>query len=86
MHKLLSVLGVIEMVRNSSADIEHAEKMFKILSVRIAEILEGVKEKSDEHKLMVERMEKKVMVLGEMTPFWERRLDQYERMGIIISG
>lgn len=85
-HKLLSVLGVIEMVRNSSADIEHAEKMFKILSVRIAEILEGIKEKSDEHKLMVERMEKKVMVLGEMTPFWERRLDQYERMGIIISG
>lgn len=85
-HKLYSVLGVIDIVRNGSTEFNHAEKIFRTLSIRINEILEAVSEKPAEHKSMVERTKKKVMELGLMTPFWERRLDQYERMGVIILG
>lgn len=85
-HKLYSVLGVIDMIRDQSTDFAHAEKMFQTLSIRINEILKAVSEKSDEHRSMVERIQKKVMVSGVMTLFWERRLDQYERMGVITIG
>lgn len=85
-HKLYSVLYVIDTVREQSTDFKHAEQKFQSLSIRISEILTSVGEKSEEHKAMIERVEKKVMVSGVLTAFWERRLDQYERMGVIIGG
>lgn len=84
-HKLFSLLFVIETVRNESTDFTHSEKVFQILSIRAREILKFMAEKSEAHLVMIKKIEKKVMVNGVLTAFWERRLDQYERMGIIAS-
>lgn len=84
-HKLYSLLFVIETVRDESTYFDHAEKTFQILAIRAKEILKAMAGKSLEHKAMIRKIEKKVMVNGILTTFWERRLDQYERMGIIVS-
>jgi len=81
-HKLYSLLFVIDTVRNESTDFNHAEKTFQTLSIRINEILKSLGEKSEAHQGMLDKVKKKVMVSGILTPFWERRLDQYERMGV----
>ncbi|WP_051440335.1 MULTISPECIES: hypothetical protein [unclassified Pseudoalteromonas] len=84
-HKLFSLLFVIETVRDDSTNFSHAEKTFQMLSIRAKEILKTMADKSEAHQAMVDKIEKKVMVNGTLTAFWERRLDQYERMGIIAS-
>lgn len=85
-HKLYSLLFVIELVRDESTNFAHAEKTFQILAIRAKEILKSMADKSEVHQVMINKIEKKVMVNGVLTTFWERRLDQYERMGIIASA
>jgi hypothetical protein len=82
--KLLSLKYVLCEIRNSSVDIEHAEYLFKDLSIRIDFILEGVMAKSSAHMAMVQKAEKRVFKLGELTPFWEMRMARYEKMGVVV--
>lgn len=82
-YKLYSLFFVIDILRSKSTDLLHTEELFNKLSIRINEILVGISDRSPSHKLMVDRVKNKVMVLGILTPYWEKRLDQYERMGVI---
>jgi len=84
-HKLLSLAYVVDEIRNYGADIAHVESLFKDLAIRIEYIIGEIKKKSDAHIGLVETIKKKVFDLGELTPFWEKRLQQYEKMGVISS-
>ncbi|MCF5802868.1 hypothetical protein ALQ80_100838 [Pseudomonas coronafaciens pv. oryzae] len=83
-HKLLSFQYVIEGVRANAPDFEFSEEFFKDVVIRIDFILEAVCKRSPEIASLVGTMRKKVFRLGILTPFWERRLQRYEKMGIYI--
>jgi len=83
-HKLLSLKYVLSEVRIFSSDIEHAEKLFRDLSIRIEFVLDGIKSKSADHFALVVKMERRVFELGELTPFWEMRMARYEKMGVVV--
>lgn len=82
LHKLVSLQYVINAVRNAAPDTNHAESLYKELSIRIEFILEALGERSDEVQQSVEAIKSKVFEYGELTPFWERRLSRYEKMGV----
>ena len=82
-HKLLSLAYVVDEVRNYGTDIAHVESLFKELAIRVEYIIGEIKKKSDAHVELVNTVKKKVFDLGELTLFWEKRLQQYEKMGII---
>jgi hypothetical protein len=83
-HKLLSLLYVLTEIRKFAIDLSKADSLFKELSIRIRFILNSMKAKSDELLKLVEKMENRVLKLGVLTPFWERRLSLYEDMGVIL--
>lgn len=82
-HKLLSLAYVVDEIRNYSTDMVHVESLFKDLAIRIKYIIGEIKKKSDVHIELVNAIKKRVFELGELTPFWEKRLQQYESMGVI---
>lgn len=83
-HKLLSLSYVINAVRDTAGDTNHAETLFKDLSIRIEFILDAISDRSDVLAQMVDRMKNKVYELGVLTSFWERRLQRYEQMGVVF--
>ncbi|MBL4909902.1 MAG: hypothetical protein JKX78_07760 [Alteromonadaceae bacterium] len=83
-HKLLSLLYVLTEVRKFAIDFSQADSLFKELSIRIRFILDSMKAKSDELLKLVEKMEKRVLELGILTVFWEKRLSLYEDMGVVL--
>ena len=83
-HKLLSLQYVANAVRKTTADLQHAERLFKDLSVRIEFILEAVSKRSKESSILVDEVKYRVQELGDLTPFWERRLQRYEKVGVVF--
>ncbi|MFO7071625.1 hypothetical protein P3E18_15325, partial [Pseudomonas aeruginosa] len=83
-HKLLSFLYVIEGVRANAPSFEFSEEVFKDVVIRIDFILEAICSRSIEAEELVKSMRNRVFNLGMLTPFWERRLQRYEKMGIYI--
>jgi hypothetical protein len=83
-HKLLSLQYVVTAVRHLSASIDHAESLFKEISVRIDLILEEVSKRSEKNERMITTLAARVKELGELTPFWENRLQRYEKMGVVF--
>lgn len=84
LHKLMSLQYVINAVRNMSANEQHAESLFRELSIRIDFLIEALEEGSSSVKAVVRKLRKSVFDNGELTPFWERRLSRYERMGVVF--
>lgn len=84
LHKLLSLQYVIHVVRNVVPDAAHAEALYKDLSIRIELIIEALGERSNEVKKMIEIVKAKVFEYGILTPFWERRLSRYEKVGVVF--
>ncbi|MGE1530693.1 hypothetical protein [Pseudomonas putida] len=84
LHKLISLQYVINAVRKTTPDAAHAEAMYKELSIRIEFILEALAERSDAVKQLIEAVRAKVFEYGELTAFWEARLNRYERMGVVF--
>ena len=84
LHKLVSLQYVINAVRKTAHDTAHAEALYKELSIRIEFILEALGERSDAVKQLVETIKAKVFEYGELTPFWEKRLSRYEKMGVVF--
>ena len=82
-HKLLSLQYVINAVRETASD-NYAEDLYKDLSIRIDFILDAITERSESVGRMVVGMKKKVFDLGLLTPFWESRLQRYEKMGVVF--
>ena len=83
-HKLTSLQYVINAVRDAAPDLAHAESLFKDLSVRIELVLESLSKKSVSAQRKVEELKYKTNTLGVLTPFWERRLQRYEKMGVVF--
>ncbi|WP_146041991.1 hypothetical protein [Pseudomonas protegens] len=81
--KLLSLKYVIESVRAISVASALTNRLFKDLNIRLSEIISAIASKSAHTMAMVEKVKHRVFVLGELTPFWESRLQRYERMGIL---
>lgn len=84
MHKLISLQYVINAVRNTAHDIGHTETLYKDLSVRIEFILEAIRNRSEAAAELIERVKYKVHELGELTAFWEVRLQRYEKLGVVF--
>jgi hypothetical protein len=84
MHKLLSLQYVINAVRNTAQDIIHAETLYKDLSIRIEFILEALSKRSEASTNLIKRIKYKVHELGELTVFWELRLQRYEKLGVVF--
>lgn len=82
-HKLLSLQYVVDEVRKFSPNISHVERLFQELSVRIGVVIEAIEAKSENHPALVASIRSKVYGLGLLTPFWERRLSRYERLGVV---
>ncbi|MGE1613895.1 hypothetical protein [Pseudomonas monteilii] len=70
--------------RIDTASYEFSEEVLKGVIVRISFILEGISKRSKSASDLIGVMNKKVFELGILTPFWERRLQRYEKMGIYI--
>ncbi|CAI8922490.1 conserved hypothetical protein [Pseudomonas sp. IT-P258] len=83
-HKLLSLQYVVNAVRGKSGDLQHAERLFKDLSIRIEFILDAVSQRSEGSFILVAEMKVQVQQLGELTPFWEKRLQRYEKVGVVF--
>ncbi|WP_256579766.1 MULTISPECIES: hypothetical protein [unclassified Pseudomonas] len=82
--KLMSFQYVIEVIRENAPNFEYSEETFKDVAIRIDAILDAISERSDASADLVKIMRKKVFDLGKLTPFWESRLQRYEKMGIYI--
>ena len=83
-HKLLSLLYVVQAVRRSSPDPKHSESTFQNLAIRIRYILQEVSMRSEECKMIVRSITERVNDLGELTFFWESRLQRYEQLGVVF--
>lgn len=81
-HKLMSLQYVIDTVRDCSPDLAHAEDLYKDLSIRIRVILDEIAGRSENGRRLISEMTVRVHDLGELTVFWERRLQRYEMLGI----
>lgn len=83
-HKLMSFKYVLEAIRENAPNFEFSEEVFKDVIIRISFIIKGISKRSKVASDLVETMSKKVFELGILTPFWESRLQRYEKMGIYI--
>ncbi|QAY88262.1 hypothetical protein CUN61_09270 [Pseudomonas arsenicoxydans] len=83
-HKLTSLQYVINAVRDASRDFQHAETLYRDLSIRIVFILDGIAARSDASAELVAMIKRVVHERGELTPFWERRLQRYEKLGVVF--
>lgn len=84
LRKLLSLQYVVNSIRDGAPDLDHAEALFKRLSIRIGFILEAISARSSEKHHLVLELKRRVHDLGELTPFWESRLQRYEKMGVVF--
>lgn len=83
-HKLTSLQYVINAVRDAAPDVDHADALYKDLSIRIEFILDGIAVRSTASAELVATIKCKVHELGELTPFWENRLQRYEKLGVVF--
>lgn len=83
-HKLTSLQYVINAVREAAPDLVHAEALFRNLSVRIEFILDALSKSSPSTQKKVEEIKYRTNTLGVLTPFWERRLQRYEKLGVVF--
>jgi hypothetical protein len=84
-HKLFSLLYIITGVLNATTDTAKARDLLLMLSSRVRQILIQVKMKSDIGNENVDVYRDRVFKHGELTPYWENRLQRYESLGIIFT-
>lgn len=82
--KLTSFQYVVDAIRRNAPVISFSEETFKDLAVRIEAVLDAIAKKSELARQLVEDVRRKVFDLGILTPFWEQRLQRYEKMGIYL--
>ena len=80
----MSFKYVIDVVRENVPNFEYSEETFKDVAIRIDAILNAIAARSEASAKLVYSMNERVFDLGRITPFWERRLQRYEKMGIYI--
>lgn len=85
-HKLCSLLYVAEEIRRTAADFEHSDSLLKELVIRIKEVLRLLADRSELTRELIGKVKSKVFDEGELTIFWEMKLQRLEAMGVIFSG
>ena len=80
----MSFKYVIDVVRENAPNFEYSEETFKDVAIRIDAILNAIAARSEASAKLVYSMNERVFDLGRITPFWERRLQRYEKRGIYI--
>lgn len=83
-HKLLSLQFVVQSIRRSNPNADHSEHLFRKLSMRLQCILNEISERSEFVADIVREMRRQVEEYGVLTPFWESRLERYERLGVVF--
>ncbi len=83
-HKIASLQFVIKSIRALAVDMTHADRLFQDLSLRIEFLLCEISKISSAAGAMVDEVKHRVFDLGELTPFWEKRLQRYEMMGVVF--
>ncbi|MGI2014546.1 hypothetical protein [Shewanella oncorhynchi] len=83
-HKLFSLLYIVNGVINGISDTDKAKALFLMLSARVRQILHSIKVKSDIGSDLVKCASERVLKYGELTPYWENRLQRYESHGIVF--
>ena len=84
-HKLLSLLYIVDGVINSAPDQKKVNEKFMLLAARIREIVHAISSKSVSGAENVKQCRKKVYEYEELTPYWENRLQRYERLGLTFN-
>lgn len=84
LHKLISLQYVINAVRKLAPDANHAELLYRDLSIRIEFLLEALGNRSEMVKQTIVKVRGDVFEYGVLTSFWERRLSRYEKMGVVF--
>lgn len=83
-HKLLSLQFVVHSIRRSNPNADHSEYLFRKLSMRLQCILNEISARSEFVAGIVGEMRRQVEEYGILTPFWESRLERYERLGVVF--
>lgn len=83
-HKLCSLLYIITGVMNASES-KKAKELFIMLSARVRYILHQIKMKSIHGNELVCLYLSRSFKYGELTPYWECRLQRYESLGIVFD-
>lgn len=83
-HKLLSLQFVVQSIRRSNPNADHSEHLFRKLSMRLQCILNEISARSEFVADIVREMRRQVEEYGVLTPFWESRLERYERLGVVF--
>lgn len=84
-HKLFSLLYIVIGVMNASSEMAKSKELLLMLSSRVRQILLKIKSKSSSGAKNVKLYRERVFNYGELTPYWENRLQRYESMGMIFS-
>jgi hypothetical protein len=83
-HKILSAQFVIQELRAWLDSVAHAEELFAMMVERVDVIVEEVAALSEEHADIVSKVRNRVYGLGDLTLFWEKKLNRYERLGVLV--
>lgn len=82
--KLYSLLYVIDCAKQLSRNVDRSHELFDPLVARVNLIFSEMKKISDEVDELLREVERSVMVLGVLTPFWELKLQRLEDLGVTL--
>ncbi|ELB2861408.1 hypothetical protein QNE90_001011 [Vibrio alginolyticus] len=83
LRKLFSLLYVIEEVMENAPNFTRSEDLLNDLSMRIKYLIVEVSSINEEMSCLVKSVEYDVMELGNITEFWEYRMQRYEMLGVV---
>ncbi|MEN5112222.1 hypothetical protein ABE521_25630 [Pseudomonas sp. TWI672] len=83
LHKILSMEYTLNTVRTWASSRNQTNRLFKEILLRIQEITNAIEAINPAKKALVKSVKHRVFELGDITPFWELRLQRYEQMGLI---
>ena len=83
-HKLVSLQYIVDGVLRASLERKKAKELFEKLSARVRSVLHQISMKSKLGKANVNQCIELVYQDGELTPYWENRLQRYEQLGLIF--
>ncbi|WP_172380277.1 hypothetical protein [Vibrio sp. Vb339] len=70
---------------NASQDEGKATELFELLAARTRKMLYQIKSISKEGEMNVDKCMNKVFKYGDLTSYWESRLQRYESLGLVFS-
>lgn len=85
LRKLLSLLLVTKTIIDTAIDFEFAYEKYSFLILRIEWIISKISKISKDKEILVNSLKEEVLSNGNITKFWDKRFDYYEKLGLIKS-